>query len=56
MVIREVSSQDSAEVPLVEDDDVIQTLASDGADEALRKGVLPWAVRRRQDFTDPHAL
>ena len=38
------------------DEDVIQTLAPDGADQPLREGILPWAVRRRQDFTDAHAL
>jgi hypothetical protein len=43
-------------VTLAEDDDMVQALAPDGADEALREGVLPRAVRRRQDFTDAHAL
>jgi hypothetical protein len=54
VVVREVASQGTAEVPFAEDDDVIQTLAPDGADEALREGVLPGAVRRRQDFTNAH--
>ena len=39
-----------------EDENVIETLASDRADEALREGILPGAVRRREDFVDPHAL
>src|SRR5882672_7761920 len=56
VVVREVASQGTAEVLLAEDDDVIQTLTPNGADEALREGVLPRAVRRRQDFTDAHAL
>ena len=56
VVVREVASQGTAEVLLAEDDDVIQTLAPDGADEALGEGVLPRAVRRRQDFTDAHTL
>ena len=56
VVVREVASQGTVEVPFAEDDDVIQTLAPDGADEPLREGVLPGAVRRRQDFTDAHAL
>ncbi len=55
VVVREVASQGTAQVLFAEDDDVIQTLAPDGADEALRERVLPWAVRRRQDFTDAHA-
>ena len=39
-----------------QDEHVIQTLAPDGADEPLREGVLPRALRRREDFTDTHAL
>ena len=56
VVVREVASQGTTEVSFAEDDEVILTLAPDGADEALREGVLPRAVRRRQDFTDAHAL
>ena len=56
VVVREVASQGTAQVLFAEDKDMIQALAPDGADEALREGVLPWAVRRRQDFTDAHAL
>jgi Putative undecaprenyl diphosphate synthase len=48
--------QDATEVSLAEDEDVIQTLAPDGADEVLCEGVLPRAVRRRQDFPDAHTL
>src|SRR5437867_1196170 len=56
VVVREVASQGTAQVSFAEDEDVIQTFAPDGADKPLREGVLPWAVRRRQDFTDAHAL
>jgi hypothetical protein len=35
---------------------MVKTLAPDRADEPLREGVLPRAVGRGQDFTDPHAL
>ena len=38
VVVREVASQGTTEVPFAEDDEVIQTLAPDGADEALREG------------------
>src|SRR5207247_1649732 len=41
---------------VAKDEDVIQTLGPDGADEPLREGVLPWALRRREDFTNTHAL
>src|SRR5437879_9929021 len=54
--VREVAGQEAAQVPFAKDEDVIQALAPDGADEPLREGVLPWAVRHREDFTDAHAL
>src|SRR5438128_4022502 len=56
VVVREGASQGTAQVSFAKDEDVIQTLAPDGADQPLREGILPWAVRRRQDFTDAHAL
>src|SRR5207245_4445517 len=56
VVVREVAGQGAAQVSFAKDEDVIQTLAPDGADQPLREGILPWAVRRRQDFTDAHAL
>src|SRR2546429_9225193 len=43
-------------VAFAENQDVIQTLASDRADESLGERILPGAKRRRQDFTDAHAL
>jgi hypothetical protein len=51
MVVREVADQDAAQVPFTEDENVIQTLPSDRTDEALREGILPWAVRGREDFS-----
>src|SRR6266850_900915 len=56
VIVREVAGQETAQVPFAKDEYMIQTLAPDGADEPLREGVLPWAVRRREDFTDAHAL
>src|SRR5437899_4807547 len=56
VAVREVASQGAAQVAFAKDEYVIQTLAPDGADEPLRQGVLPRAVRRREDFTDVHAL
>ena len=56
VVGREVASQGAAQVPFAKDEHVIQTLAPDGANEPLRKGVLPRALRRREDLSDPHAL
>jgi len=56
VIVRKVAGQGAAQVPFAEDEDVIETLAPDRADEPLRERVLPRAVRRRQDFTDAHAL
>src|SRR5438309_5840799 len=56
VVVREVASQGAAQVPFAKDEDVIQTLTPDGADEPLREGVLPRALRRCEDFTDAQAL
>ena len=53
VVVREVASQGAAQVPFAKNEDVIQTLAPDGADEPLREGVLPRAVRRREDSPTP---
>src|SRR5437773_11525537 len=50
-IVREVADQDAAQVPFAKDEDMIQTLAADRADESLREGVLPQAIRRRQNFT-----
>src|SRR5260370_29664955 len=56
VVVREVASQGAAQLSFAKDEDVIQTLTPDRADEPLREGVLPRAVGRREDFTDAHAL
>ena len=56
VIVREVVREDAAQVPVAQDEDVVQTLAPDRADEALREGVLPRAVGWRRDFGDPHAL
>jgi len=56
VIVREVRGQDASQVPLAENDDMVQALASYGANEALREGILPRAARGREDFLDPHAL
>src|SRR6266540_2420600 len=56
MIVAEVAGQDAAQVPLTEDEHMIQTLAPDRSDESLRERVLPRAVRRREHLLDPHAL
>jgi len=56
VIVREVAGQGAAQVSFAQDDDMIETLAADRADEPLRVGVLPRAVGRCEHFTDPHAL
>ena len=51
-----VRGEDASQVPLAENDDMVQTRAPDRADESLREGILPWAARGRENFTDSHAL
>jgi len=41
VVVREVDAQQSAKMGLAQNDEVIQALAANGADEPLDKGVLP---------------
>ena len=41
-VVFEIVLQDPAQPGLMEDNDVIQTLPSNGTDQAFRVGLLPW--------------
>jgi len=43
--LREIRREEAAQVPFSEDDDVIQALTPDRADESLRERILPPAVR-----------
>jgi hypothetical protein len=56
MVVSEIAGQDAVEVSLAENEHVIQALAPDRADEPLREGILPRAVRRRENLLGAHAL
>ncbi len=40
---------------LVEDNDMIETLATDGTDQAFRVRILPGQTRRTYDLLDAHA-
>jgi hypothetical protein len=55
-IIREVASQDVTQVALAEDDDVVETLAPNRADQAFGEGILPWTSSGREDLLDPHPL
>ena len=52
MVITEIRSQSLLQVPRVQDDEVVQTVSSDRADQALGVRILPGTARRREDFLD----
>src|SRR5262249_33222880 len=54
VIVREIRREETSQVPLAEDDDVIQALTPDRADESLRERILPRAVRGRENLSDPH--
>src|SRR5262245_50455256 len=56
MVIDEVTGQDSRQVSVAKDKNVVEAVAADRTDQALGAGILPGAVRRREDFVDAQAL
>jgi hypothetical protein len=56
VVIVKICRQHTAQVTLIEDDDVIEAFAADRADDALDIGVLPWRSRCSDDLLDCHRL
>ena len=56
VVVGGVGGQESAEVGLAQNEEVIQALAADGADHPLHEGVLPGRAGGGEDLADPHAL
>src|SRR5882672_9336778 len=55
MIIGDVLCKHATQMPLAQNDDVIQTLAAQGSDHSLRVLILPRAGRTRNDLTDTHA-
>src|ERR1700687_2554243 len=55
MIIGEVRGEEPSQMPLAEDDHMVETLAPNGSDQSLRIWVLPWAGRTRHDLSDTHA-
>src|SRR5260370_33573832 len=51
-LVREVRPEDHGEVGFAEDDDVVETIAANGAHEALREGILPRRVWGGPDLFD----
>ena len=56
VMILKIRRQHTAQVTLIEDDDVIETFAADRADDALHIGVLPRGSRCSDDLLDTHRL
>ena len=53
-VVFEIILQNPAQPGLMENNDVIQAFATDGAQQSFRKGILPRRSRRSQDFPNAH--
>ena len=53
-VVFEIILQNPAQPGLMENNDVIQAFATDGAQQSFRKGILPRRSRRSQDFPNTH--
>jgi hypothetical protein len=56
VVVVEVRRQHTAQVTLIEDEDVIEAFAADRADDAFDIGVLPRRSRRGDDLLDGRRL
>ena len=56
VIVGEVACQDAAQVPLAQNENMVQTLATYRANEPLREGILPRAVGGRENLSDLHAL
>ena len=53
-LVVEVRSEDTHEMPLIRDDDVVETLATDRIDQAFAIRILPGSARCDDDFLDAH--
>ena len=56
VVILKICRQHTAQMTLIEDDDVIEAFAADRANDALDIGILPRRARRSDDLVDRHRL
>lgn len=55
VVIGEVGSEDPAEMPFVQDDDMVQALSADRADQSFDVAVLPRRSRSNRNILDAMA-
>ena len=56
VVVGEVALQDTSQVLLVEDDDVIEALAPDASDHSFAERILPRTSCGGENFLDPESL
>ena len=56
VIVGEVGFQDTEQVALAENDDVVEAFQTDRADETLGIGILPGGLGRGEHFLDAHAL
>jgi hypothetical protein len=56
LVVRDIGPKDSTKMPFIEDDDVVQTLAADRADDAFNVGVPPRRARCGADGGEAEGL
>jgi hypothetical protein len=56
LIARNIGPKDPTKMPLIEDDDVVQTLAPDRADDAFDVGILPGRARCRADRREAEGL
>ena len=56
VVIGKIGSKQSLEVTLVQDDEVIEAVAADGADQAFDIGILPGRARGGEHLFDTEAV
>ena len=56
VIVGEVLSENSPKMLLVENDHVVETLATDRANQSLGLGILPRGMWRGEDLLDPHSV
>src|SRR5258708_39095753 len=56
VVVREVTAQQTSEMPVVDHDDLIEAFPSNRPDDALREGILPAGSRGNADLAHPQAF
>src|SRR3989442_279074 len=56
MIVAEVAFQDPPEMPFIDDDNVVQALASNTADHAFHVTVLPRTPRRNSNLLHTHSF